>query len=60
VAAGFSKILLVNDGSSDNTLDVLYQKQSQYADKLILVASNTINRGGGAANQTGYNFIKKY
>ncbi len=60
IAAGFHKILLVNDGSSDNTLEVLTQKQSQYSDKLILIASHTINRGGWAANQTGYNFIKKY
>ena len=60
ISAGFSKILLVNDGSADNTLEILEQKQSQYPDKLILIASNTINRGGGAANQTGYNFIKKY
>ncbi|HCB51344.1 TPA: hypothetical protein DEP21_02090 [Patescibacteria group bacterium] len=46
IAAGFHKILLVNDGSSDNTLEVLTQKQSQYSDKLILIASHTINRGG--------------
>jgi len=26
----------------------------------MIILSHTINRGGGAANQTGYNFIKKY
>ncbi len=36
------------------------EKQKKYANKLILLASHDINRGGGAANQTGYNFIKKY
>lgn len=60
VHAGFRKIVLINDGSSDGTLDVLLNKQKQYHDKMIIVLSHTINRGGGAANQTGYNFIKMY
>lgn len=57
---GFSKILIVNDWSQDNSLKEVQKKQKQYPDKLILLASHTINRGGGAANQTWYNFIKKY
>ncbi|MEI8092262.1 MAG: glycosyltransferase [bacterium] len=60
IAHGFSKIVLINDGSSDNSLSVLEKKRKQYEDKMIIVLSHTINRGGGAANQTGYNFIKKY
>ncbi|MCX6823010.1 MAG: DUF2304 family protein [candidate division SR1 bacterium] len=60
IAHGFSKIVLINDGSSDNSLSVLEKKRQQYPDKMIIVLSHTINRGGGAANQTGYNFIKKY
>jgi glycosyltransferase involved in cell wall biosynthesis len=60
IAAGFKKILLVNDGSSDNTLEILEQKKAEYPQALIIIASHTINRGGGAANQTGYNFVKKY
>lgn len=60
IAAWFSKILLINDGSQDNSLEILQQKQKQYWNKLILIASHDINRGGGAANQTWYNFIKKH
>lgn len=57
---GFSKIVLINDGSSDNSLSVLEKKRQQYPDKMIIVLSHTINRGWWAANQTWYNFIKKY
>lgn len=60
VDAGFSKIVLINDGSADTTLQVLLDKQKQYADKMLIVLSHTINRWWWAANQTGYNFIKKY
>lgn len=60
VDAGFRKLVLVNDGSSDNTLQVLQDKKKQYPDMLMIILDHTINRGGGAANQTGYNFIKKY
>ncbi|HMS91499.1 MAG TPA: DUF2304 family protein [Candidatus Absconditabacterales bacterium] len=60
IAAGFRKLVLVNDGSSDTTLEILEEKKKQYPNILIIILSHTINRGGGAANQTGYNFIKKY
>lgn len=60
IDAGYYKILVINDGSQDNTEEVIKEKQKKYADKLIMLASHDINRGGGAANQTGYNFIKKY
>jgi glycosyltransferase involved in cell wall biosynthesis len=59
-ASGFSKIIAINDGSSDDTLSILQEKKQQYPDKLLIIASHTINRGGGAANQTGFNFVKKY
>jgi cellulose synthase/poly-beta-1,6-N-acetylglucosamine synthase-like glycosyltransferase len=59
-AAGFSKIIAINDGSLDNSLSILQEKKKQYSDKLLIIASHIINRGGGAANQTGFNFIKKY
>ncbi len=60
INAGFSKILLINDGSKDNSEEAITQQQKKHPDKLILLASHTINRWWGAANQTWYNFIKKY
>ncbi len=60
VEAWFRKLVLINDGSADNTLQVLLDKQKQYSDKILIVISHTINRGGWAANQSGYNFIKTY
>lgn len=45
IAHGFSKIVLINDGSSDNSLSVLEKKRQQYPDKMIIVLSHTINRG---------------
>ena len=60
IHAGFRKLVLINDGSADNTLNVLKDKKQQYPDTLIIILDHTINRGGGAANQTGYNFIKRY
>ena len=58
IDAWFRKIVLISDGSS--ILQTLINKKKQYSDKMIVVLSHTINRWGGAANQTGYNFIKKY
>lgn len=60
IDAGFRKLVLINDGSSDSTLQVLEEKKKQYPHALIIILSHTINRWWGAANQTGYNFIKKY
>lgn len=60
LAAWFRKLVLINDWSQDNTLQVLQEKKKQYPNALIIILSHTINRGGWAANQTWYNFIKKY
>lgn len=60
INAGFSKILLINDCSQDNSEEMIRQQQEKHKDKLILLTSHTINRWWWAANQTWYNFIKKY
>jgi glycosyltransferase involved in cell wall biosynthesis len=60
IEAGFRKLVLVSDGSNSLILQSLIDKQKQYDDKMIIVLAHTINRGGGAANQTGYNFVKSY
>ncbi|MBP6086531.1 glycosyltransferase [Patescibacteria group bacterium] len=41
---GFSKIVIVNDGSSDATKAVLEKKKATYHDKHIVVLSHVINR----------------
>lgn len=60
VHAGFRKLVIISDWSDSSILQALIDKQKQYDDKMIIILAHTINRGGGAANQTGYNFIKKY
>lgn len=59
-AAWFRKIVFINDWSQDDTLQVLQAKKAQYPDKIFIILSHIINRWWWAANQTGYNFIKKY
>lgn len=56
----FNKILIISDWSSDNTIEIVNKIQNKYPEKLIILASHTINRWWWAANQTWYNFIKKY
>ena len=58
IHAGFRKLVIISDGSP--ITQTLLDKQKQYNDKMIIVLTHTINRWGGAANQTGYNFIKRY
>lgn len=55
-----TKFVFINDGSKDNSLAVLQEKKEQYPNLLFIILSHTINRGGGAANKTGYEFIKRY
>ncbi len=45
-------VVLVNDGSSDNTLENAKKSQKKYPNKIIIV-SHIINRGLGAALNTG-------
>lgn len=46
------KVMLVNDGSKDNTLNLAIESKSKYPDKIFIV-SHVINRGLGAALKTG-------
>lgn len=45
-------VVLVNDGSKDNTLNLVIESKRKYPDK-IFVISHMINRGLGAALKTG-------
>ena len=51
--AGFTHILVVDDGSRDNTLEVLSQFPS------IHIVHHPFNRGGGAALETGFEYIRR-
>ena len=54
------KFIFVNDGSKDNSLSLLKRKKEEHPDILFIIISHTINRGGGAANKSWYEFVKKY
>ena len=52
-------MVVVNDGSSDNTLYVILEPKRKFPDK-IHVYSLIINRGVGVATQTGFDAVLKY
>lgn len=53
--AGFSQILVVDDGSIDDTEKKLAKNFSEK----IFYLRHLINRGGGAAMETGFEFIRR-
>lgn len=52
-------MVIVNDGSSDNTLEVIMESKRKYPDN-IHVFSLLINRGVGIATQTGFDAVLRY
>lgn len=52
-------MVIVNDGSSDNTLDVVMESKRKYPNQ-IHIYSLLINRGVGIATQTGFDAVLKY
>ena len=60
IAYGFKKFIFINDGSRDVSLSILEELRKQYPECLFIICSHTINRGGGAANKTGFAFVKQY
>ncbi len=52
-------MVIVNDGSTDNTLDVILQSKRKYPNQ-IHVFSLMINRGVGVATQTGFGAVLKF
>lgn len=52
-------MVIVNDGSSDNTLDVILESKKRYPEK-VHVFSLLINRGVGVATQTGFDAVLKF
>ena len=53
------KMIIVNDGSSDNTLEVIKESKKKYPEN-IHIYSHIINRGVGVAMQTGFDAVLKY
>jgi len=53
-AAGFSQILVVDDGSTDNTQSLL----ESFNDRIFSIR-HIINRGGWAALETGFEYIRR-
>jgi hypothetical protein len=58
--AGFSKILIINDGSTDDMADIVEGKIKEYPDKLIILINHLINRRHGGGNKTGIQFFRKF
>ena len=52
-------MVIVNDGSSDNTLEVIKESKKKYPDQ-IHIFSLMINRGVGVATQTGFEAVVRY
>ena len=52
-------MVIVNDGSTDNTLDVIMESKRKYPNQIHLF-SLIINRGVGVATQTGFDAVLKF
>ncbi|MDR0282159.1 MAG: DUF2304 family protein, partial [Candidatus Peribacteria bacterium] len=60
IQQGFKKLIFVNDSSRDHSLNILEQLKTKHPECLFIICSHPINRGGGAANKTGFTFIKQH
>lgn len=60
IEAGYCKILIVNDWSSDWTAQAVSELKRDNRDRTILFISHLINRWWWAANKTWFEFIKRY
>ena len=59
IASKGYNMVIVNDGSSDNTLEVVKQVKKEFPDK-IHIFSLMINRGVGIATQTGFEAVLRF
>ncbi len=56
----FSNIIIINDWSIDDTLNILLSKKDEFKNKNICILSHLVNRWGWAANKTWFEFLKRY
>lgn len=54
----YTKLLIINDGSLDKTPKILFEKEKQYKNQLIILTHKK-NKGYGVALQTGISFALK-
>ena len=59
IASKGYNMVVVNDGSSDNTLEVIKQVKKEFPEK-IHIFSLMINRGVGIATQTGFEAVLRF
>ena len=59
IARNGYNMVIVNDGSSDNTLEVIKQVKKEFPNK-IHIFSLMINRGVGIATQTGFEAVLRF
>lgn len=60
INAWFKKLVFINDGSKDNSQEILEKKKEEHPDCIFVILTHKINRWWWAANQTWYKFIQKY
>ncbi len=63
VKAWYHKILIVDDGSTDATQDIIQEKQKKHPQALIIHIRHAINRGDNgawAATKTGFAFLQQH
>ncbi|PID87547.1 cell wall biosynthesis glycosyltransferase [Candidatus Gracilibacteria bacterium] len=60
IGFGYKNILIIDDGSTDNTEEIIHGIKKSNKDTKIILLRHLFNRGGGASLETGFEYIRKY